>query len=448
MNGSSRGVSLGSAESPASTVSLQRRMRGVAAWALPALLLTGCGGGDADAPAGGDVQAFTNANIFDGTGAATMTGATMLVQDGKILEIGTGVTVPEGAQVTDLAGAYVVPGFVNVHAHVDTVDAFNTGFSVQDQLDIYAYYGTTTLLSLGENNPYALNTRDASWQEQSDIPRILASGRIYTPMTAEDGRAIVDTLSQQNVDFVKLRVDDGLGAQTPVPPEAFNEVIRAAGEHTTPVAVHLYKLEDGKAVLRAGAKLIAHSIRDVPVDQEFINLLTQNDACLAPTLVREFSTYTYASRPDFFDDQFFLEKAAPQGLESYITPDIQAAQSGAGAQYWREHLPIAEANAKTLQDAGVTLTYGDDTSTAFAGRWAGYFGHVELKMLVDAGLTPQQALVAATANGAKCIGREGEVGTLVPGAWADFIVLGADPLQDILNTRQIQSVWISGRQFR
>lgn len=449
MNCSSRGVSLGSAGSPASKVSTQRRLRGVAAWALPALLLTGCGGGgDAGAPAGGDVQAFTNANIFDGTGAATLTGATMLVRDGKIVEIGTNVTVPEGAQVTDLAGAYVIPGFVNVHTHVDTVDAFNSGHSVQEQVDIYAHYGTTTLLSLGEENPFALNSREASWQEQSDLPRILASGKIYTPMSAEDGRAIADTLTQKGVDFVKLRVDDGLGAQTPVPPEAYNEVIRVASEHSTPVAVHLYKLEDGKGVLRAGARLIAHSIRDVPVDQEFIDLLRQNNACLAPTLVREFSTYTYATRPDFFDDQFFLEKAAPDNVESYITPAIQTSQTSAAAQYWRDHLATAGANAVTLQNAGVTLALGDDSSTAFAGRWAGYFSHVELKMLVDAGLTPQQALVIATANGAKCLGREGEVGTLVPGAWADFIVLGADPLQDILNTRQIQSVWISGQQYR
>src|SRR5690606_9065615 len=109
MNGSSRGVTLPSAGSPASTFALQRRLRGVAALALPVLLLAGCGGGDAEAPAGGDVQAFTNANIFDGTGAATMTGATMLVQDGRIVEIGTGVAVPDGAEVTDLGGAYVIP---------------------------------------------------------------------------------------------------------------------------------------------------------------------------------------------------------------------------------------------------------------------------------------------------------------------------------------------------
>lgn len=420
-----------------------------AAWALPALLLAGCAGGDdADAPEGGSVQAFTNANIFDGTGAATMTGATMLVQDGRITEIGTNVTVPDGAEVTDLGGAYVIPGIVNVHTHVDTVDTYNTGFTAQQQLDNYAHYGTTTLLSLGETNHFALDARDSSWTAQSEMPRVLASGKIYTPMTPEDARAIVDTLTQQDVDFVKIRVDDGLGAQTPIPPDAYNEVIRAANEHATPVAVHLYKLEDGKGVLRAGAKLIAHSIRDLPVDQEFIDLLKQNDACLAPTLVREYSTFAYAERPAFFDDPFFLEKAAPSTIESYITPELATAQAGAGAQYWREHLPTAEANAKTLQDAGVTLALGDDSSTSFPGRWGGYFSHVELKMLVDAGLTPQQALIAATANGAKCLGREGEVGTLVPGAWADFIVLGADPLQDILNTRQIQSVWISGQQYR
>lgn len=450
MNGSSRGAALRrDAGSPPSKLALQRRLRGAVAWALPAMLLAGCGTTDsAEAPEGTDVQAFTNANIFDGTGAATMTGATMLVQDGKITEIGVDVQVPDGAAVTDLAGAYVIPGLVNVHAHVDSTDAYNTGFDPQDQLDHYAYYGTTTILSLGENDSYLLSVRDSTWTNQSAMPRILASGRIYNPMTPEDARAVVDTLAQENVDFVKIKVDDGLGAVTPMPPEAYNEVILAAGEQDIPVAVHLYKLEAGKGVLRAGAKLIAHSIRDVPVDQEFIDLLTENDACLAPTLVREYSTYAYAEEPEFFQDPFFLENAAPDGIESYITPEMQEAQSGTGAQYWREHLPTASANAKTLQDAGVKIAFGDDTSTAFAGRWQGYFGHVELKMLVDAGLTPQQALIAATATSADCIGRADQVGTLQPGRWADFVVLGADPLQDIMNTRQIQSVWISGQQYR
>ncbi len=451
MNGSSLGTALRrNADSPPSNFASHRKLRGVAAWALPAMLLAGCGGDSSEAPAGSNVpvQAFTNANIFDGTGSPTMAGATMLVQDGKITEIGTNVQVPEGAQVTDLAGAYVIPGLVNVHAHVDTVDAFNTGFDPQEQLEQYAHYGTTTVLSLGENNPYALEHRSQSWTLQSDMPRILASGRIYTPMTPEDARAVVDTLAQQNVDFVKIRVDDGLGAQTPIPPDTYNEVIQAADENSIPVAVHLYKLEDGKGVVRAGAKLIAHSIRDVPVDQEFIDLLLQNDACLAPTLVREYSTYAYAEQPDFFQDPFFLEKAAPAGIENYVTPEMQTSQTGSGAQYWREHLPTAEANMRALRDAGVKIAYGDDTSTAFAGRWQGYFGHVELKMMVDGGLTPAEALTAATATSAECIGRGGEVGSLQPGAWADFIVLGADPLQDIMNTREIQSVWISGQQHR
>jgi imidazolonepropionase-like amidohydrolase len=266
-------------------------------------------------------------------------------------------------------------------------------------------------------------------------------------MTAEDARTVVDSLADRNVDWVKIRVDDFLDTQAKMPPEAYQALIARATEHNLPVAVHMVELEDAKGVLEAGADLIAHSVRDVAVDQEFIDLLLQNDVCVIPTFTREMSVYEYAERPEWFDDPFFLERAAPSDLEGFITPELQQNQQSPAAVYYREHLPIAEQNMMRLQEAGVKIGFGTDTGTGFPGRFQGYLEHLELQMMVDAGMTPEQALTAATGTTAECIDQAGQVGTLVPGAWADFVVLNANPLENIENTKQVHSVWMSGQQF-
>ena len=94
---------------------------------------------------------------------------------------------------------------------------------------------------------------------------------------------------------------------------------------------------------------------------------------------------------------------------------------------------------------GVTIAMGTDSGTQL-GRWQGYFEHVELELMVEAGLTPMQALVAATGDGARVMHLD-ELGTLEPGKWADFVVLNANPLPEIKNTRQIHSVWVAGRRL-
>jgi imidazolonepropionase-like amidohydrolase len=340
----------------------------------------------------------------------------------------------------------VIPGLINAHAHVDSTTL--EGPSPTNQLAQYAHYGVTTLLSLGEGRMDALNARDTSWTAHPPSARVMAAGRIYTPMTPEDARAVVDTLAGQNVDYVKIRVDDFLDTQPIMPPEAYQAVIEAAHSHNLPVAVHFVDLEVGKGVLRAGADLLAHSVRDLPVDQEFIDLMKQRNTCLIPTLTRELSTFYLAERPAMFDDPFFLEKAAPPNLDTYITPAIQTAQTSPAAEYYKSHLPVAEENLRTLNTAGVPIAFGTDTGIGFPGRFQGYLEHEELRMLVEAGMTPEEAIRSATSVTARCIGREGQVGSLVPGAWADMVVLNANPLEDIMNTRQIDAVYIGGTRFR
>jgi len=208
--------------------------------------------------------------------------------------------------------------------------------------------------------------------------------------------------------------------------------------------VHLYYLEDAKAVLNAGADLIAHSIRDVAVDRELINLINEKGVCYVPTLTREISTFIYESEPEFFSDPYFLKEADPAVLEELKSPERQTRmRNSASAQQYKVALEMAMKNVATLSDAGVAIAMGTDTGPP--ARFQGYFEHMEVWLMVEAGMSPMEAIHASTGKAAECMNMS-DLGTLEPGKWGDFIILNENPLDDIENTRSIESVWIAGNE--
>jgi imidazolonepropionase-like amidohydrolase len=203
-------------------------------------------------------------------------------------------------------------------------------------------------------------------------------------------------------------------------------------------------LDDAKGVLRAGVDYIAHSVRDREVDQEFIQLMKKRHVSYSPTLTREFAVFGYSETPDFFNDPFFLKEADPGEMKQMEDPKRQSTMSTDPSALWyKEHMAVAMRNLKTLSDAGITIAMGTDSGGG-PGRFQGYFEHMELEYETKAGLSPMQALVSATSGAAKTINISKQVGTLQKGKLADFLVLTANPLDDIKNTRAIESVWIGG----
>lgn len=368
--------------------------------------------------------AFTHATILDGTGARPFRDATLLIHDGRISAVGAAVKVPAGTQTVDARGKFLIPGLISAHSHVNGLH----------DLSVFARYGVTTVMSLG--GPHEIEFRDATRAEQQapgfTRSRLYIAGPIPTSKTAAEGRAAVAALAAAHTDIVKFRLDDNLGAGTEMPPAAYAAIIDEAHKKGMRVAVHVVYLRDAKAVLRLGADYIAHSVRDFPIDDETIALLRRNHACYSPTLMREVSTFTYADRPAFFSDPFFLRAYTPP---ANLHNDPNAA-------WYRDHLAVAKSNLKRVEDAGVLVAMGTDTGPT--GRFQGYFEHLELEQMVDAGLTPMEALVAATRGSAQCLKIDDQVGTLTPSKWADFLVLSADPLANIANTRKLESVYIAG----
>jgi len=385
------------------------------------------------------VTAFTGVTLIDGTERAPISGATILVRDGRVTAAGAAadVRIPSGAARTALDGKVVIPGLVNAHGHVNT----------PADLETYAAYGVTTVYSLGGEPPEVFAARAGQSAPTLARARTYVAGPVLTAKTPEEGRTQVADVAAQKADIIKIRVDDNLGTTPKMPPEVYRAVIDEAHGRGLRVAAHLFYLADAKALLDAGADFIAHSVRDTEVDAAFADALRKSGTCYSPTLMREVSTFVYESTPDFLADSLFLTHANPEWVAMVREPARQeATRTSTSAQRYKAALPVANRNLKALSDAGVTIAMGTDTGPT--GRFQGYFELMELEMMVRAGLTPRQALTAATRDAARCMRIDGEVGTLEPGKWADFVVLDASPLDDISNVRRISSVWVAGNRVQ
>ncbi len=418
------------------------------------LLALACGPADqqpeASSPTpGASITAFVGARIIDGTGADPIENGVMLVSAGRIEAIGHAneVPVPEGANPIDVGGRTIFPGLINTHGHVGDTAGLEAGqYSVQnvrDHLALYARYGVTTVNSLGGDQAVAGDVREAESSPDLARARLMFAGPVITAETPEEAADRVTEVAAMDPDFIKIRVDDNLGNTRKMPPDVYTAVIETAHAHELPVATHLFYLDDAKGLLAVGTDLVAHSVRDQPVDGELVQALIDNDVCYTPTLTREISTFVYEARPEFFDDPFFLAEADPAVVAALEDPERQARYRGPGPTAYKEALRVAMANVKAVADGGATIAMGTDSGPP--ARFQGYFEHLELELMAEAGLSPMQILVASTGDAARCIGRN-DIGTLEPGKAADFVITRENPLEDILHARTIESVWISGNR--
>jgi len=400
-----------------------------------------------------EVRALTNARIIDGTGGPPIGNGTIVITDGRISAVGPSAQVkpPKGAAVVNVDGKTIIPGLINAHGHVADVQGLRTGpeyytpENVARQLGLYARYGVTTVFSLGGDGPPAFRLRDEQNTAALKRARIYVAGPVLTSATPEAARKDVDAVAAMKADVVKIRLDDNLGNTKKMPPEVYTAVIQEAKLKGMRTIVHVFYLDDAKAVLKLGAE-ITHSVRDREVDDEFLALLKQSGSAYCPTLMREVSTFVYESVPDFFADPFFLREVDPQVIAQLKEPARQKAMhESVAAQKYKAGLQVADRNLIRIRDVGIPIVMGTDTGPA--ARFQGYFEHKELEMMVKAGMTPMQALVAANSSAAKFMRLSGQVGSLQKGAWADLLVLGKNPLDDIRNTRSLESVWIAGNRL-
>ena len=440
------------------------------------LVAPGCsrsGSEGAETPAGAAAAlVFRNFTLIDGTDRAPMAQAAMVVQNGRVSWVGAAADLkaPDGAKVTDLNGAYVIPGLMDTHAHIgNTVDLVqdksnHTRDSVEKDLRTYTSYGVTTVMSMGTD-------QDTIFPVRNDQRSAAANGgplsmaRVYTAgqglvfkggygglagvneavATAEEAAASVNAQLDKGADVIKLWLDSELGTMPKMPPEISKAIIDTAHKRSARVLAHIFYLEDAKRLVDQGIDGFVHSVRDQPIDQALIDGMKKRGTWqVAATLSREAAMFAYGSTPAFADDPFFTRGVSAKTLELIKSPERQKTQAGnPNFKKFPAFFENAKANLKRLVDAGIPFAAGTDAGPP--GRFPGYSEHWELELMVDAGLTPAQALDAATRRAAIFLGAK-DLGTLEPSKWADFVVLDANPLSDIRNSRRIRAVYVAGAE--
>jgi imidazolonepropionase-like amidohydrolase len=418
-----------------------------------------------------ETKVFENFTLIDGTGKAAVANAALVVTDGRITYVGSkaGLKAPAGAERQDLSGKFIIPGLINLHAHLGNVidltqDPKNfTRENLEKNLKTYAAYGITTVVSMGSDQPLVYEVRAAQRAGRPNVTRIYTAGRGFTGKdgyptraagmkgvpyevsTPEEAKRFVDELAKNKPDLVKIWVDDHLGKEEKIPIELSKAIINAARPHGLRVATHMFYLDDAKKLVNAGVYGLAHSVRDKPVDAELIAAMKKNGAWQqAGTFTREVSMFAYATPAPFLDDPFFTKLASPKAIATLKSAEYQKrVNADPENMMYKKFLETAKQNFKKLFDSGVKVGFGTDTGPP--ARFPGYFEHWEMEMLRDAGLTPAQIITIATKNSAEFLNAK-DLGTLEKGKWADMVVLSRNPLDDIKNLRAIDAVYIAGNK--
>ncbi len=417
--------------------------------------------------------ALEGARLILGDGSAPIEDGVIVMQDGYIRRIGreNWVRVPRSATHVNLAGKTILPAMVNAHVHPGYEGYTSWGAqnytpqNLLDHLEREAFYGTAAILGVG-SSPTDASIEFIRDQQQGKFPpaaqfffapgmappnggpdAVLREGTkvlhaIYEISTAEQARAAVQSMAKKNLKHVKIWVDDRRGTYPKMTPEVYNAVIDEAHKHGMIVHAHATTLADQKAVVRAGADVLVHLVQNEKVDQELLDLLREKKPYWATVI--GLGDHTAVCEPDPF-----FEQALPDAVIAKIRASKEArplephCAPPSAATSAREE--IIRYNFPRMIEAGARIVLGTDTGV-HPGHTFGSGEHLELARWVELGLTPAQAIVAATSRPAGLLGIS-DLGTLAVGKRADLIVLDANPLDEIHNTRRIFSVYLDGAKL-
>lgn len=431
-------------------------------WRLVAALLAAALTGAASA----ETVVLRHFTLIDGTGRAPVADQALVAVDGKLTWVGptSRLRAPAGATVEDLRGKYLLPGLIDSHIHLGLVDGitqdlkFQTRENIERQLHLYAAYGITSVQALGTEKDLIFPIRDAERATRPNMARVFTAGQgvvfkgsyggvpglDQSVATPEGARRMVDAEAAKNVDVIKLWVDDEFGALASRMPSAISRaVIDEAHKHDKKAVAHIFYYDNAAELTREGVNGFAHEVRDRPVDAALLGQMKARGVWqMAATLSRE-ASFTYTTLP-FLKDPFFSRGVTPEVLTALASTE-RAKKLGAAPNFPKYAPTLRYAMQNFAAEAKAGIRYGMGTDSGPTARFPGYFAHWELELMVKAGVTPLQALTAATGRNAEFLGAK-DIGTVQVGKWADLLVLDKNPIADIRNTHSIHEVFVAGRK--
>lgn len=428
--------------------------------------------------------ALTGATLIDGTGGQPVADAVVVMRDGRIVCAGarSACAVPADASVHDVRGRWIMPGIVDAHVHysqtgwadgrpdaLNMMDRFPYIETVTKLKDPTPFYranlcsGVTATFDVG-GYPWTWDLRESS-EHSADAPHVAAAGPLLstrdhwlnTPAERQFVHIGSDSATEAGARLIFANRSDAikvwfLASERSPDADAMVRRLQLAGERARaagiPLIVHATNLWGAKHALRAGARLLVHSVEDAPVDEEFLQLARQNGTVYTPTLVvrdgyrqlaaRSFDEDAYGASLACVDPvtlaKAFLSDSLPGGQSAEA---VQRAAAGATRAF-----DLMAANVRAVHAAGIPVAMGTDAGNPLTLH--GPSVYLEIEALRRAGLSPMDVLIASTRNGALAMGRLDDFGTIEAGRIADMIVLTADPLADVRNIRSIERVVRAG----
>ena len=482
-----------------STYAFVRARKSIGPVAAILFLVAGCGSRLENRVAEtADITVFEGARLITGEPTAPIENSAFIVENNQFTQVGRRgeVQVPAGATRVDLTGKTVMPAKVDMHGHLgyenvieETTSKENfTRENLIDHLERYAYLGFSAVVSiadLGEReimpgdhldlfqaprDPRMPNTGRFPWGDvpfrvQEEVipnaalfrtagqgmswPGAGAGGHpsrndvMYPVTTEEEARRAVQDNVKNKVAFVKIWVDDRAGRLKTLTPPLYGAILDEARKHNVPVAAHTVKLADAKELYKAGLEGAVHlPVRggEVP-DDEFITIIRERVANSdRPIWFTDHGNLT-ALGPQVWDDPLLWEMLSREQVERQQGEAIERMTPEAVERARQESEAMGQV-AKTLINAGMKLVFGSDNGAA--GRGFGWYNQMELESWVTMGFTPAEAIVMATRDTAEVAGIN--TGVVAMGKSADFIVLDANPLENIANTRRINKVYLRGQE--